>query len=726
MDPVRLQIENFMGHRLTDIDCTLFNSVLIVGKSKNDDQFSNGAGKSTIFKAIEFVLFGEYETKTIDKIVRRGQERARITFDFSISNQIFRIQRTRNSKSGKSDLRMWEKRSDAWVDITQKTATGSEQELAKLIKITYPAFKNSVLFARGDIEGLSSTKSPEKRKAILKEALSLMDYSKFEKAAKEEASNFNKKIVAQKAIINSIGKPDEEISEFKNKLKIIKHELSSREKERDDLRAQLSERRIHLSDNQLLLTSEATGSQQKLQNLIASKNQIEKDIQTSKNTVDQKQQHIKSVENDTAKKDILLQQLQQNLLGTKNKSFRASEAVLKELDNINNNISNGKSYVFSIENKIKELKQPLPDGDICPHCRQTMSPEHKTECAKKIKQDLSNLQLDLIESKKKLEIINTKKSKLDIELREIQEHKNIIVRQEALIENKKIEIGNDQNYSNQLSEIITQITIETDKYIDKLSAANSEILLLEKQIQQVNINEINENILQAKKDIESFERKIQMIINSISNTNTQIGILTEKLNSRQKDNVKLSSLSVELKELEKTYQMWQMVVQGFSSGGIPTMIIYTILDDLQIEANKLLSELRPGFEMQFSVIKDKNDGQQEDTLEITYRLHGEEFEYEELSDGQRLMVSVCLRIGLSLVIQHRLGVDIKFLELDEVDEKFDKAAVIAFTAMIKRLQDKFKIFVITHNDALKDKFSHAILVEYDKNNGSTATVVSSW
>ena len=28
MNPLRLVLENFMGHRITDIDCTLFNSVL--------------------------------------------------------------------------------------------------------------------------------------------------------------------------------------------------------------------------------------------------------------------------------------------------------------------------------------------------------------------------------------------------------------------------------------------------------------------------------------------------------------------------------------------------------------------------------------------------------------------------------------------------------------------------------------------------------------------------
>jgi DNA repair exonuclease SbcCD ATPase subunit len=100
--------------------------------------------------------------------------------------------------------------------------------------------------------------------------------------------------------------------------------------------------------------------------------------------------------------------------------------------------------------------------------------------------------------------------------------------------------------------------------------------------------------------------------------------------------------------------------------------------------------------------------------------------YELLSGGQKFMIALALRLGLSLIIQQRLGVNIKFLQLDEVDKDLDKAAVDALAALLKKLQDRFKIFVITHNDRLKDKFSHAILIEYHEKDGSKAKVVSSW
>ena len=56
----------------------------------------------------------------------------------------------------------------------------------------------------------------------------------------------------------------------------------------------------------------------------------------------------------------------------------------------------------------------------------------------------------------------------------------------------------------------------------------------------------------------------------------------------------------------------------------------------------------------------------------------------------------------------------------------DKASVDAFADIVKFFQKDFTILVITHNDRLKDKFSHAIVVEQDINMVSRARVMSEW
>jgi DNA repair exonuclease SbcCD ATPase subunit len=50
--------------------------------------------------------------------------------------------------------------------------------------------------------------------------------------------------------------------------------------------------------------------------------------------------------------------------------------------------------------------------------------------------------------------------------------------------------------------------------------------------------------------------------------------------------------------------------------------------------------------------------------------------------------------------------------------------VDTYAEVIRKLQEDFKVLVITHNNRLKDKFSNAIVVEGDFINGATASLVS--
>jgi DNA repair exonuclease SbcCD ATPase subunit len=68
MRPLRLFLENFVCHEKSFIDFTQFSAALIVGKIDNNDLYSNGVGKTTVFKGIEYVLFNQADTN-LDKLV---------------------------------------------------------------------------------------------------------------------------------------------------------------------------------------------------------------------------------------------------------------------------------------------------------------------------------------------------------------------------------------------------------------------------------------------------------------------------------------------------------------------------------------------------------------------------------------------------------------------------------------------------------------------------------
>jgi len=70
-----------------------------------------------------------------------------------------------------------------------------------------------------------------------------------------------------------------------------------------------------------------------------------------------------------------------------------------------------------------------------------------------------------------------------------------------------------------------------------------------------------------------------------------------------------------------------------------------------------------------------------------------------------------------------LGINIKFLELDEIDAPLDEDGVEALMNIIRKIQHEYKILLITHNSSLKHFFTHAIVVENDVINGSKVNLI---
>ena len=163
MDPRFISIKNFMSHKSTEIDCTGFESVLIMGQDHSDPRVSNGVGKTAIFAAIEYALFGTHSTTVLDGIVRDGTDLCQVTFDFELDGTVYRVYRERR-RGKSSDCKLSVQLSDkSFKDVSQRTASATHNEVQKLLKINAKVFRNSVLFSQNDLDGLASAKSSEDR-----------------------------------------------------------------------------------------------------------------------------------------------------------------------------------------------------------------------------------------------------------------------------------------------------------------------------------------------------------------------------------------------------------------------------------------------------------------------------------------------------------------------------------------------------------------------------------
>lgn len=734
MNIQRLYIENFMCHETSFIDFTQFNSALIIGKVENNDAYSNGVGKTTIFKAIEYVLFNQADVN-LEKIIRDDSSFCKIALDFKIDEQEYRVSRKR-TKKGITDLSLFKRNAvdtkdnvyhDTqylptenelyWNNISSRRAIDTEKDLESLIKINFKSFRSTIHFLQNDFTGLT-TATPEKRKLLLKEALNLLVYSKLEKIAKERAALLSKEIERNRAIIDNLGNPDQELKELNVKLLETDSVLETKNLELN----QLSKIYLRTQSEIQELNTKYSITKSKFSDLL----DHESVLSTEKNRLEISVKEYTSKKNNIIKsaKDLI-----KELQDLKDLQIKLIEVDYSQIDILNAEIvkltQQSAHHAVIVQNNMlqyEELKIPVPDDEVCKHCRQPLTEEHKKFCKLDLKNKIADCLRNIDLSKKEIAIIN----------------KNILHHQQLV---------NTLNLSKQqLESVNTKITSKNKEIQDKKAIHNDYSSLLDKFVAELSSKTVdleklkNDLANSSMKDAESIkseidvkktilkeiENKISFVNKDLAHFNATKAIIKHSIDQKNKDNIKLSDLYKDVDKLQESFVVYPSVLQAFSSTGIPNLIIQNVLDDLQIEANTLLSQLRPGLQLSFIVEKIKNDGGEADTLDIKYFVGGRERYYEQLSGAMKLAVTFSLKLGLSFLLQKMIGTNIRFLLLDEIDQSLDKASVDAFADIVKFFQKDFIILIITHNDRLKDKFSHAILVEQDSNMISRAKVVNSW
>lgn len=746
MKPVRLYIDNFMCYDKGYIDFTKFSSALIVGKVENNDLFSNGVGKTTIFKSIEYVLYNQAEVN-LEKIVRDDIGACQIVFDFLIDGQEYRVIRKR-TKKGATDLSLFQRNGAAgdeeqvyhtikpslngdvyepytdkkdvenfWKTLSGRRAADTEKELEKLIKLNYKAFRSTIHFIQNDFSGIA-TVTPEKRKGILKEALNLIVYTKLEKIAKELYSTLSKDIDKKRVLLENLGDPTSDLVASSTQLLSVNQDNEKKQNHLNELTlffnslnetisqlnndySNLENKFASLVDRDKALSGEKSRIETSIKEYQSKRNNVSK---SAKDLIDEiaalKEQQNKLVEIDYSQIDILTEEWNSR----------------KEQNTIHNvNMQNSMA-------KLEELRIPIPKDAVCKHCRQEMSDKHKKECAKRVLEELNSCESLILESKKFVLENDKKMSVIKVSINDLNRSKQKLEDINTKITEKTKEIQDKKVLHLEYTSLLEKFNNELLSKIDEINAIKEE--LKNSSIEEAAL--LKEKIEGVKRQSSDTNSKMLLVNKEISHLNNTRAVIQHTIDQKTKDKLKQESLKLEIVEQEGKASVYPSVLQAFSSTGIPNLIIQNVLDDLQIEANSLLSQLKPGLQLSFCVAKTQGDGTEADTLDIIYQINGKERYYEQLSGAMRLAVTFSLKLGLSFLLQKIVGTNIQFLLLDEIDQSLDKASVDAFADIVKFFQKDFTILIITHNDRLKDKFSHAILVEQDINMVSRAKVVSSW
>lgn len=741
MKPSRLYIKDFMCYDDAYIDFSEFSSALIVGKTENNNDVSNGVGKTTIFRAIEYVLFNHSDVN-LENIVRDDADKCSITFDFIVGGEEYRATRTRTRK-GTSDLSLYKRTSldgeetkalhsisgdhytpieddeeKYWKDISGRRTPDTEKEIGKLVKVNLKSFRIFVHFMQHDFGGLT-TATPETRKKILKDALNLIIYSKLEKIAKDKSSALSKEADRFRTLIDNIGDPDQALAEISQKLVLAEQEISNRA-----LKVGEFEALVTLANEKVnQLVNDHANLESKFSALVTR----EQSLNTEKTRIET------SIKEYTTKKSNIVKLAKEAIVELK--EFEETQIKLvgldfNQIDILSEQIVSNKEKTaqlnLTIQNdmaRMEKLKKPIPHDGECEECRQPITAEHRKICQQKLNDELREKQINIQNCKKDIATLNTQNTVHQQTINHLTLSRQHLESINNKISSKKKEMVDRRTIHDEYKALLDKFGQELEEKIKEMDVVAAEL-----RNSSINEAKVLEKLIQEEKQkVKLIEHQSLLNNKELTHFNSSKAVLQHDLNQRTEEKRKKVEYGKLLKELEDKLGMYPAVVQAFSSTGIPNLIIQNVLDDLQLEANALLTQLKPGLQLSFSVEKTvEKTGDQADTLDINYSINGKKRYYENISGAMQLAVNFSLKLGLSFLLQKLSGVDVKFLLLDEIDQSLDKASVDFFADIVKFFQKDYSILVITHNDRLKDKFSHAVLVEQDINMVSRARVVSSW
>ena len=304
MIPLSLRLRNFMsyGEHVPPLDFTLITTACLTG--------DNGHGKSALLDAITWALWGQTRAKSLDDIVRLGQEECEVEFVFDLEGDCYRVLRKRSlrTRSGLSalDLHGFDPATRSYRALSGNSIRETEAKIAQLLHMNYDTFVNSVFILQGRADEFT-TRRPGERKRILSEILGLSVFDELQSRARDRHARLDQEARTLAERLHELQqqvarKPDlaaeleahretltglqAELHEAQEKLAILQQRRNALElqqqrlqdvsqrlqqlrQEQDDLTPQLALHRQHLAGYEALLQQEQaiTAAYQTLQRL---------------------------------------------------------------------------------------------------------------------------------------------------------------------------------------------------------------------------------------------------------------------------------------------------------------------------------------------------------------------------------------------------------------------------------------------------------------------------
>ena len=657
----------------------------------------NGAGKSTIFEAIAWVLYGSVAARTSVDEIRRinviSSESCRVELDFVFEGDTYRIVREMSGKSLTTS---------ATVTVNGKiAATGADivsKYIQKKLSMDFKSFFTSIFAKQKELNTLSTMVSSERRPLILRMLGidSLDEVIKEIKSDKREKENFIEKISQDLTDKNG-----------KDKIEVYKEEINKFDREKKENEGLIKKSKEELSSisKQLVILEK---------NCIKTKDNFEK-INNKKEELSEKKiqfeekekisEELKELNNKISERKKLIDQQKKNFdkFIKVDSDIIASEKRINELKNkieeLIKKIEQKKTIVDRLNNDIKDfllkkqkIEQIGPNAK-CPTCERVLADQYKNL--------IENYDADILKKEKEIELLIN-------QIKDLKKEKERFSREEQAFQKKKnylqVQIREKEKIKTTIQNINTEIDKETIELKNKEKRFNvlkpitfdkKEFMLVTKQV-----DEFFKLFKGALEERDSKKDEVNSLKIAIERKESDRKLISQKIQNLKEKISELEDSKIKIKEEKIVVQHLGMLSEVMSNF-----------------RTNLISRIRPTLSSYSSDFFDKlTDGKyRELELDENYNLlvfdNGVYYGIQRFSGGEEDLANLCLRLAISEVITERAGGVFNFIILDEIFGSQDMFRRQNIMKALNGLSSKFRqIFLITHVDDVKNDMENIIFV----------------
>jgi exonuclease SbcC len=553
MIPIKLALRNFMPYR-DKVPPLYFDGIHTACISGD-----NGNGKSALIDAVTWALWGKTRAKSDDDLVHQGQSETEVEFDFTVGGQAYRIIRKhskpkRRASSGKTILDFQIASDGGFKSISADSITQTQQKIINTLHMDYATFINSAFLRQGHADEFTN-QPPTKRKEVLGNILGLSIYDELEEQAKERAKE-------QEAEKEQLDRTIEEISQELARKPAYEAELEQAQMGLAQIEKLITEQESRLNS----LKKEKEALENKRQQLT----QLEEYITATKRECERREQEVKQYQARIKEYEELIAQRsaieegytqlaearRQNeelnqklglLVKLRERKSQLEMAIERAQADLITEHKLAQSKIAELEatsQRLPELKIELKQAEA--QLQKLAEQEAKLSRKKQASQEL----------RKQLNYLESSQTRLEKEIKEIQEKLDLLSHQEgATCPLCETEVGIDG-----LKRIEAKYITDRDSKSDSLKSSQTELASKKRELEALE-GEISPLEAKINQDRASVQSKVSLLKQGTNEAQTAENQLNQERKRLDEIEQRLASKDFAATEQEALAQVEQETAQ---------------------------------------------------------------------------------------------------------------------------------------------------------------------